>query len=288
MKRRSIAVAAASTVLVSCALISGAGDLVVGPDVPPEGGTPAPEAGVENDAGSDVALTDATADTAVDADADAGTCDEPGLVARWTFDESGGVVVHDCTRFHHDGQVDGGNWVEGERDGGMAFDGGWVGFGNPPGLRLMGPLTACAWIRPATLPAVDPAREYIVSKLVNPNGGGWRLALGRSAVAASPVTAALNVPDPDGGFHETKGGTMPLDAWSHICAVFAGTTQSLFVDGKQVASNATPAGKITLTNDEVRIGVRADGMEAYEGAVDDVRIYARALVLSEIAALAKP
>lgn len=288
MKRRSIAIAATSTVLVSCALISGAGDLVVGPDLPPEAGTPAPEAGAASEAGPDVVLADAGTDADVDANADAGTCDEPGLVARWTFDEGAGVVVRDCTRFHHDGHVDGGYWVEGERDGGMAFDGGWVGFGNPPGLQLAGPLTACAWIRPAALPPVDPNRSYIVSKLVNPNGGGWRLAIGRSAVAASPVNAAMNVPDPDGGFHETKGGTMALDAWSHICAVFAGTTQSVFVDGMQVASNATPAGRITLTNDEVRIGIRGDGAGPYEGAVDDVRIYARALTLSEITALANP
>ena len=289
MRRRSIAIAAASTVLVSCALISGAGDLVVGPDAPAEAGMPSPEAGPASEAGPDVVLTDAgTPDADADAGSDAGTCDEPGLVARWTFDEGAGVVVRDCTRFHHDGQVDGGYWVDGERDGGMAFDGGWVGFGNPPGLQLAGPLTACAWIRPAGLPPADPYRSYIVSKLADPYAGGWRLAVGRSGVAGTPINAAMNVPDPDGGFHETKGGTMALGAWSHICAVFSGTTQAVFVDGVQAASSATTAGKITLTNDEVRIGIRGDGSEPYDGAVDDVRIYARALALAEIAALAKP
>lgn len=283
MRGRSIAIAAASTVLVSCALLSGAGDLTVGPDVAPEAGALPVEAGAESDSASDVIVADA-ADAA---DGSNGSCDEPGLVARWTFDEGDGGTVRDCTSFHHDGQVDGGNWVQGERDGGMAFDGGWVGFGNPPGLQLVGPLTACAWVRPAVLPPAAPARDYVVSKLSNPNGGGWRLALGRNT-AAPPILAAMQVPDPDGGFHETAGGTMPLSAWTHVCAVFAGTTQALFVNGVQVASDATPAGRITLTNDELRVGIRADGKEPYNGAVDDVRIYSRALVVTEIAALAQP
>jgi hypothetical protein len=288
MSRRRIAIVAAATViaggLVSCALISGAGDLVVNPDEPAEAGR-APEAGA-SDADSDVVLVDASSDG--DASDEASTCDEPGLVARWTFDEGAGVVVRDCTRFHHDGRVDGGYWVDGERDGGMAFDGGWVGFGNPPGLQLGAALTACAWIRPAALPPADPDRGYIVSKLLSPTGGGWRLAVGRSADPSGPVNAALNLPDGDGGFHETKGGAMAIGAWSHICAVFAGNTQAVFVDGKQVASSATNAGTIKLTNAEVRIGIRADGTEPYDGTVDDVRVYARALSDAEIALLAVP
>lgn len=288
MSRRRIAIVAASTVLagvlVSCTLISGAGDLTVGPDAPAEAGT-ANDAGTA-EAGPDVVLPDASSDG--DASAEASTCDEPGLVARWTFDEGAGVVVRDCTRFHHDGRVDGGTWVDGERDGGMAFDGGWVGFGNPPGLQLGAALTACAWIRPAALPPADPGRGYIVGKLLSPTGGGWRLAVGQSAVAGTPVNAALNVPDGDGGFHETKGGTMALGTWSHICAVFAGTTQAVFVNGKQVASSTTNAGMIKLTSDEVRIGARADGTEPYDGTVDDVRVYARALDDAEIMMLAAP
>ncbi len=271
--------------LVSCTLISGAGDLVVGPDAA-DGGAVFAEAGAADADGAPdvVAALDAASDA--DAAVEGGTCDEPGLVARWTFDEGGGAVVHDCSSFHHDGRVDGGNWGDGERDGGMAFDGGWVGFGNPPGLQLAGPLTTCAWIRPAALPPADPARGYIIGKLLNPNGGGWRFATARSA-ASAPVSIAFNVPDSDGGFHETKGGTMALSTWSHVCAVFSGTSESVYVNGVQVGT-AAALGKITLTNDEVRIGARADGLEPYDGSVDDVRIYARALSVPEIAALATP
>ena len=287
MRGRSIAIAAASTVLVSCALISGAGDLTVAPDVLlPEAGAPVTESSTAPDAAQPDGPVTATPDAG--GDAAPVTCDEPGLVARWTFDEGSGLTVRDCTSFHHDGQVDGGNWVDGERDGGMAFDGGWVGFGNPPGLQLVGPLTVCAWVRPASFPPVDTARQYVVNKLLNLNSGGWRLGLGRSGPGVNTLSASLKVPDPNVAYPETKGGAMTLNAWSHMCAVIDGRSQSVFVGGVLAASSQAASSKITLTNDELRIGIRGDGVEHYEGAVDDVRIYSRALAAAEIAVLAQP
>ena len=158
----------------------------------------------------------------------------------------------------------------------MDFDGGWVGFGNPPGLQLSGPLTACAWIRVASPPPLaGGGRGYVVDKLFMPTTGGWRLAIGRAGPGGA-LGATVEISDPDGGFHETIGGSIALATWTHICAVFRGTSQSVYVSGLEAATGATPAGVITLTSDEVRIGIRGDGMQPFIGAVDDVRIYSRA------------
>ncbi len=283
MRGRSIAIAAASTVLVSCALLSGAGDLMVAPELESDAGAVSAEASAPGDA----TLPDASVEAeAADGASAPGACDEPGLVARWTFDEGVGLVVGDCTTHHLDGQIRGGHWVDGERDGGMDFDGGWVGFGNPPGLQLSGPLTACAWVRVSAAPS-GGTRGYVVDKLFMPNTGGWRLAVGRTGSSAA-LGASMEVPDPDGGFHETIGGSITVGTWTHICAVFRGTSQSVFVGGVEAATGATPAGVITLTSDELRIGIRGDGMQPFFGSVDDVRVYSRALDATEIAVLAQP
>ena len=284
MRGRSIGIAAVSSVVLSCALISGAGDLTIGPVLEREAG-PAP---AKASTPADATPGEASAEAAFDDAGASPACDEPGLEARWTFDEGVGLVVGDCTTHHHDGQVLGGRWVDGERDGGMDFDGGWVGFGNPPGLQLSGPLTACAWIRVASPPPLaGGGRAYVVDKLFMPSNGGWRLAIGRAGPGGA-LGATVEISDPDGGFHETIGGSIALATWTHICAVFRGTSQSVYVSGLEAATGATPAGVITLTSDEVRIGIRGDGMQPYIGAVDDVRIYSRALDAGEIAALAQP
>jgi hypothetical protein len=277
----ALAAVALPAALVSCALLSGASDLTFSDDAGDASGETA-------DAAQDATTqTDAGADAFTPRDADAaGPCDEPGLVARWTFDEGAGLVVHDCTSFHHDGHIDGGFWSTGERDGGMAFDGGWVSMGNPADLQLTGPLTACAWVHPAAQPAL---RGYIVGKLTNPNGGGWRLGIGPVAAGGAPASmASANVPNGDGGNGEISGGAVANGAWAHVCMVYEASGLAVFIDGKEVVRNAAPFPKITPTTDDLRIGARSDGTNAFIGVIDDVRIYTRALTAQELATLAQP
>jgi hypothetical protein len=169
----------------------------------------------------------------------------------------------------------------------MSFDGGWVSFGNPPDLQLVGPLTVCAWIRQIAPPAADPAREYIVGKLTRPNGGGWRLATARGT-PASAIAAAMNVPNADGGYNEAKGGSMTVNTWNHVCGRYTSTATTVFANGKLAGTDTTSSPKITVTNDELRVGTRSDGTQPFVGIIDDVRIYSRALTDAEIAALAQP
>ena len=124
-------------------------------------------------------------------------------------------------------------------------------------------LTACAWIRPEALPAAGVARGYIVGKLADPNDGGWRLAVGRAANDAS-VATTMNFPTPDGGANETNGGTMALDTWHHVCGVFSGR-QLRLRQRRAGAPTRRPPSKITTTADEVRIGIRGDGIEPVRG-----------------------
>ncbi len=275
-----VCVASGAGPLISCALLSGASDLTIG-DL---------EAGASLDAsvnGEASGGGDASAEARADASPPRKLCDEPGLVARWTLDEGSGADILDCTSLRHDGRNDGGMWTNGERDGGLAFDGGWVGFGNPADLQLSGPLSVCAWIRPASFPAAEPARAYVVGKLSSPFGGGWRFA---TAPGAGPTSGliSVNVPDGDGGLGQTQGGTLTVGVWQHVCFVYASTGQAVYVAGVRVGNDDAPSPKITFTNDELRIGARSDGTSPFRGVLDDVRIYSRALGSAEITALAQP
>src|SRR5581483_4700676 len=68
---------------------------------------------------------------------------------------------------------------------------------------------------------------------------------------------------------------LPLNTWSHLVATFDGTTEQLYVNGVQVASQVQP-GAIGTSAQPITIG------GAWQGLIDEVRVYNRALSAAEI------
>jgi hypothetical protein len=77
----------------------------------------------------------------------------------------------------------------------------------------------------------------------------------------------------------------PLEprVWSHVATTFDGATHRLFVNGVQVFS-AAAAGTLSQTAGPFRIGGNALLGEPFNGAIDDMRVYNRALSATEIQA----
>lgn len=267
--------------LVACTVLSGADRLSVRED--PETPLPDRDGGGADDAAGRRPAPAGDAGPVPPTDAATEPCDEPGLLASWRFDEGAGDVVHDCTSYGHDGRLDGGVWVAGKRGGALSFDGGWVGFGDPAGLRITGALTVTAWIREEQASSAET--QYIVSRRANgTNGGGWRFATEPPALTMSVV------PGLDASFTETRGGAVGVGTWVHVAAVYEpGQAVSIYVGGKREARRTTniPAALVQPPA-EVRVGARGDGAYPFVGAIDDVRLYGRALGEAEIAALATP
>ncbi|HYW69900.1 MAG TPA: MBG domain-containing protein, partial [Pyrinomonadaceae bacterium] len=77
-----------------------------------------------------------------------------------------------------------------------------------------------------------------------------------------------------------------LGTWHHVAYTFDSSTHKLFVDGREVASGANtrvPA----YDNTEVRIGADVDtgGLYQFDGKIDEVGFFSRALPASEIAGI---
>jgi hypothetical protein len=242
-------------------------------------GGPAPDAGVGDgeDAGSDGASNDAHTPDAADA-ADGG-CDDDGLVAFWRFDEGSGIQIHDCTKNGNDGTLTVGAWVPGVHGSAISLDGGWVGFGTPPSLRITGDLTVAAFVRASVFP-VSTNHGYIVGKTSNVTQAGWRLA----DATANGVIFGVAV---DGGtFDVAPSSTLATATWVHLAGVIQSGTLSVYMDGNIVGAGdgGTP---ILASVAELRIGARADGLFPYIGDVDEVRLYSRALSNAEIRNIAQ-
>src|SRR5262245_66320194 len=70
-------------------------------------------------------------------------------------------------------------------------------------------------------------------------------------------------------------------AWTHLAITDDGTTRRLYFNGTQVASDAR-SGAIQTTSNPLSIGGNATYGENFQGRIDDVRVYSRALSSGEI------
>jgi hypothetical protein len=162
----------------------------------------------------------------------------------------------------------------------LAFDGveQLLDLGNPASLDLAGALTLSAWIRPLSL---DGYRNVVA------HGFRW-----------SPnEEVALRIHDGTFEFTAWNGvdhmATAPVpagdvDSWHHLAGVNDGVTYRIYRDGELIAEQAdtfTP----TRVDAPWAIGGRSTSMpvepRSYNGLIDEVRIYDRALSADEVRAL---
>ena len=80
----------------------------------------------------------------------------------------------------------------------------------------------------------------------------------------------------------TTGSVLTPDVWNHVATTFDGTTYRVYVNGQSVFSTPNFAGRTPINTQRFDIG-RVDNY--FEGDIDDVRIYNRALTPQEISTL---
>ena len=69
--------------------------------------------------------------------------------------------------------------------------------------------------------------------------------------------------------------------WHHVVFTYDGATRRLYLDGIQAASNAV-TGNIATSANPLYIGEQTENIFPFNGAIDDVRIYNRALSYAEV------
>ena len=211
-----------------------------------------------------------------------------GLVAHWDFDENDGTKVGDKTQEGNAGTIQGGaKWIDGPLKHALSFDGvdDHVTVGNPRALDLPEHMSAFAWIRFENVTA--GGNGQCVYGQTNPggNGGQYELCVGRGK-NVNEVTVLWKDVDVCASKSQLKTGQ-----WYHVGFTRTGMrgnwTCTVYIDGvaSNVANNiATDVGQ-PLPFAIGRPGAY-NGLY-FAGAIDDMRIYNRALSTAEVAALFK-
>jgi hypothetical protein len=78
-------------------------------------------------------------------------------------------------------------------------------------------------------------------------------------------------------------GDVPVDDWTHVTGTYNGTHRTIYVNGKRVATDRITNGTVDW-GDGISLGGRYFGpnTHAFHGAMDEVRIYDRALTPEEV------
>ena len=83
------------------------------------------------------------------------------------------------------------------------------------------------------------------------------------------------------GYSHNTGYTVPINQWVHVAATFDGTTSNVYINGVLIATKAITA---TIPTNNLNLGIGCDIGSGYtfSGKLDEVRIWNRALTLSDI------
>ncbi len=210
-----------------------------------------------------------------------------GLVAYWPFNEGSGTATADASgNGRHGTLVNGTGWTS---DPALDFDGADdhvdVGAFDVAGSAL----TIAAWIQSRNLANCSSSDCRILSKATGTAEADHWFMLSTIAGGSSAVLRFRLKTD---GTTTTliSGGGLPEDTWVHAAAVYDGSTMELFLNGVSVGSTPKSGGLSADPGVGVWIGGNPPlaSSKPWDGLIDEVRIYDRALTAGEILALPPP
>ena len=201
----------------------------------------------------------------------------------WLMDEGSGTTIVDSSGLGNTGTLTGSPlWTAGWNGLGLHLNGtsDYATVPNAPSLDIQGPITLAAWVKPERV-----ATQYVIKKALLGTSNGYELSLASTGKVFFRLNQAtsLNTYRIDSTTSYPVNGT----TWMHIAATYDGTTMRLYINGVQQAAIAGPAA-IGSNGQRLGIGAQPDGVSPFQGTLDEVRIWARALSATEIQALLTP
>jgi hypothetical protein len=202
---------------------------------------------------------------------------DPSLVGHWAFNEGTGLAAYDSTRYSNHGTLHGPAWTDGPPLLGTAleFDGihDYVGY---PVLYSSSPsaITVNAWIRSPL-----DSRGMIVY-----HGDNGEFALAAGVTDNSKINFAVKLAN--GLWYDINSLDVTPNVWHHVAGVWSkGNSIKVCVDGDSTGGMSVPDSYLYDPggNYGPTIGAYNRGDDHYfDGTIDQVKIYNRALTETEI------
>ena len=199
----------------------------------------------------------------------------PGLVGAWAFGEGTGTTTADVSGNGNVGTITGASWsTQGRYGNALSFNG------------------TSSVVRVPSSSSLDPGGAMTLEGWVKPTASlsGWRTVLQRQ-----PDAYYLNASSGAGDLRPAGGGTfgsgssgtligptaIPINTWTHEALTYDGTTMRLYINGVE-AANKPQSGAVQSSTNPLWIGGNQPYGEYFQGLLDEIRVYKRALTPAEI------
>jgi len=194
---------------------------------------------------------------------------ENGLVGYWKFDEGSGPTASDSSGYNNYGTVYGATWTDGKVGKALSFDGinDYVRIPDSDSLDITEDLTIAAWVK--TSQTGRPSDIFCNLRQVSPHDG-----------YALEITSTGNVRFYSQEKDLVSKGKINTGTWKYVVVVLSGTTATIYIDG---AFDNSGTVNVPNANDlDQTIAASYTPYYFFNGVIDEVRVYNRALSQSEI------
>jgi hypothetical protein len=206
----------------------------------------------------------------------------PDLVAFWPLNEGSGTTTADASGNGRNAQVVGASWATGFSGNALSFNGAST-YADAGPFNVTGTaVTIAAWFKASTLPDTDPR---IVSKATGASEQDHYFMVSTTNASGARLRFRLKT----GGSTKTliaSSQTVPAGQWVHMAATYDGATMRLYQNGVQVGSMPASGNIDGNSSAPVCIGANPNAYGVFNGLIDDVRLYSRAMSAADIAVLA--
>lgn len=200
---------------------------------------------------------------------------DTSLVGLWRFNDEAGTTAVDSSGNGNNGTLEGDpQWVAGKIEGALEFDGvgDYVNCGDNEVLDIQNQITLACWFKVDTF-----GRNW--ATLIAKGDSSYRLSRGESNYSIHFGFQGA-VSSPYSWFDGRK--RVNDNQWHHAAGVYDGTEARIYIDGELDASQPG-SGPMNVSGYPLYIGENAQAFGRYwNGFIDDVRIYNRALSQEEL------
>ncbi len=207
-----------------------------------------------------------------------------GLVGYWPFEDAGGTLIADRSGAGNNGTLfrgDATTWTDGHIGSALYCDGvsaAYVAIASSPALQLANSaLTFAAWVR-----CEDTERDAPI--LAKEGDAGFSYWFGCFPSAKFGVLLSRN--GSEWTTDDRDNGAITAGEWTHLVSVWDGHTVRHYQDSRIVAEGAAFTAPVWAAGTLITIGVNSEwDFTRFKGAIDDLRVYSRALSAAEVVAL---
>ncbi|MFC1635813.1 LamG-like jellyroll fold domain-containing protein [Planctomycetota bacterium] len=207
---------------------------------------------------------------------------DPTLIGWWRFDEGSGAIANDSSGNGNVGTFNGDpQWVPGHSGYALEFDGSgdWLDCGEDPIFQIKDAVTVAAWIKVGA-----QGIDHKIGGNQDGANGGYKMTIHHNRVEFEIRTATNSA----GLNRNVSGGAeIMVDVWYHVTGVYSlgGGYIRTYVNGvldREMSTTDT----LGASPGSFKIGCEpfTTGLYNFNGVMDDLRIYNRALTEADILA----